>query len=147
MVPWWFSVIWVPKTFTYSHKKLGFWLKNGQIWSEICIFDHFGPNIAIFCTFCPMPDQKTMRTRCLGGFSGMWVPNLLLPLVKIWNFGPQKAKFGPQYAFSGTYWPCRFIWCPVGWWLWHGLFLARHLFTLSIRLLYLSHHIIFLATI
>ena len=44
-------------------------------------------------------------------------------------FGPKKAKFGPQYAFSGTYWPCRFIWCPVGWWFWHGLFLARHLFT------------------
>merc|ERR1711952_93184 len=33
------------------------WYKNGQIWSKICIFGHFEPNIAIFCTFCPMPDQ------------------------------------------------------------------------------------------
>ena len=22
----------------------------------MCIFGHFGPNIAIFCTFCPMPE-------------------------------------------------------------------------------------------
>ena len=28
--------------------------------SKICIFGHFGPYIAIFCTFCPMPDQKPM---------------------------------------------------------------------------------------
>ena len=48
------------KTFTYSHKNQDFWPKNGQIWSKICIFGHFGPNIAIFCTFCPMPNQKPM---------------------------------------------------------------------------------------
>ena len=52
-------------------KNLDFWPKNGQIWSKICIFGHLRPNIAIFCTFCPMPDQKIMRTRCLGGFSVM----------------------------------------------------------------------------
>ena len=28
-----------------------------------------------------MANQKTMRTRCLGGFSVMWVPKLLLLLT------------------------------------------------------------------
>merc|ERR1712107_561328 len=57
--------------FTPCPQKLDFGPKKGQNWSKICIFGHFGPNIAIFCSFCPMPDQKTMRTRCLGGFSVM----------------------------------------------------------------------------
>ena len=29
--------------------------RNGQIWSKICIFGHFGPNIGIFVPFRPMP--------------------------------------------------------------------------------------------
>ena len=52
------------------------------------IFGHFGPNIGIFGPFDPMVDQKTMQTRCLGGFSVTWVPKLLLPPVKMMIFGP-----------------------------------------------------------
>ena len=33
---------------------------------------HFGPNISIFGPFDLMPDQKTMRTSCLGGFLLCW---------------------------------------------------------------------------
>ena len=44
-------------------------------------------------------------------FSVIWVPKLLLPPVKIMTLGPKTAKFGPKYAFLGTYRPCRFIWC------------------------------------
>ena len=83
-----------------SHANLlGFWPQNGQIWSKICIFGHFGPNIAIFCTFCPMPNQKPMWTRCLGGFSVMWVTKLLIFPVEIRIFCPKTTKFGPKLAF------------------------------------------------
>ena len=46
-----------------------------------------------------MPDQKTMQTRCLGVFSVMWVPKLLLSPVKIRIFCPKTTKFGPKLAF------------------------------------------------
>ena len=26
----------------------------------------------------------------------------------------------PKYVFVGTFRPCQFIWCPVGWWLWRA---------------------------
>ena len=39
-----------------------------------------------------------MQTRCLGGFSVMWVTKLLISPVKIRIFAR----------------PCRLIWCPVG---------------------------------
>ena len=81
---------------------------------------HFWPNMGIFGPFGPMADQKTMRTRCLGGSSVTWVPKLLLPFVKTRIFVPKKAKFGPKYAFLGTYRPCQFICYPVGWWLWRA---------------------------
>merc|ERR1712020_390102 len=48
--------------------KLGFLAKNGQIWSKICIFGHFGPNIAIFAHFCPMTDQKQCEQGALVSF-------------------------------------------------------------------------------
>ena len=53
--------MWVPK--------LDFGPKNGQIWPKICICGHFGPNIDNFGPFGHMPNQKTMRSRCLCGFS------------------------------------------------------------------------------
>ena len=46
-----------------------------------------------------MPDQKPMQTRCLGGFSVMWVTKLLISPVKIRIFCPKKSKFGPKMAF------------------------------------------------
>ena len=36
------------------------------------------------------------------------------------GFLAQKRPFGPKYAFLGSYRPCWFIWCPVGWWLWRA---------------------------
>ena len=32
------------------------------------LFGHFGSNIGFFFPICHMPGQKSMRTRCLGGF-------------------------------------------------------------------------------
>ena len=52
-----------------------------------------------------MPDQKTMRTRCLGGFSVMWVTKLLISPGKIRIFCPKLA-----FLFILG----RLIWCPVG---------------------------------
>ena len=48
-----------------------------------------------------MPDQKTMRTSCLGGFSIMWVPKLLPTPIKIRIFGPKRPNFAQNYLF----WP------------------------------------------
>ena len=55
----------------------------------------FWPNIGIFGPFGPIPDRKTMRTRCLGGFSVTWAPQLLLPPKRIRIFGP---KFLPPHS-------------------------------------------------
>ena len=57
-----------------------------------------------------MPDQKTIRTSCPGGFSVLWVPKLLFNLIKIRIFGPQKAKFCPKLAFLAIYWHFWPIW-------------------------------------
>ena len=65
----------------------------------ICICGHFGPNIRIFGPFGPMSNQKTIRTRYLGGFFVTWEKRLLLPSVRIRIFGPKKAKVGPKYVF------------------------------------------------
>ena len=53
----------------------------------------------IFGTFCPMPNQKTMWTRCPGGFSVMWVTKVLISPVKKRIFCPKTTKFGPKLAF------------------------------------------------
>ena len=76
-----------------------------------------------------MPDQKTMRTRCLGGFSVMWVTKLLISPVKKGFF----AQKPPNLARIWHFWPLLAHSVPcwwVGWWLWRGLYLARHRFTL-----------------
>ena len=73
--------------------------KNGQIWSKVCIFGHFGPNIGIFCPFRPMPDLKPMRTRCLDELSVIWKTKLLISWVKIRIFGSRTTKFGHKLAF------------------------------------------------
>ena len=65
--------------------------KFGQKW-------HFWPNIGIYGPFGPMPVQRTMRTRCLGGFPVVWVSKVLLPPVKVRMFDPKKAKFCPKKA-------------------------------------------------
>ena len=46
-----------------------------------------------------MPDQKPMWTRCLGGFSVMWVTKLLISPVKKRIFCSKMTKFSPKLAF------------------------------------------------
>ena len=63
------------KIFTPCPQKIGFGAQKrpnlAQNW-------HFGPNISIFGPFDLMPDQKTMRTSCLGGFLLCWYQNFYL---------------------------------------------------------------------
>ena len=46
-----------------------------------------------------MPDQKQIWTRCLGGFSVMWVTKLWISPVKKRISCPKTTKFGPKLAF------------------------------------------------
>merc|ERR1712240_337203 len=90
-----------------------------------------GQILPFFCTFCPIPHQKTIRTRCLGGFSVMWVTKLMISPVKKWIFCPKTTKFGlfgqfgPGHAgLFGALLVSRLVVVA------RGLYLARHLFTL-----------------
>ena len=53
------------KIFTPCPQKIGFRAQKRPNWAKNW---HFWPNIGIFGPFDPMPDQKTMRTSCLGVF-------------------------------------------------------------------------------
>ena len=59
----------------------------------MCICGQFGPNIDIFGPFAAMPDQKTMGTRCVVGFSVMWVPKLLFFPVKLRILAQKRPNF------------------------------------------------------
>ena len=64
-----------------------------------------------------MPNQKTMWTRCPGGFSVMWVTKLLISPVKKRIFCPKTTKFGPKLAFLvilGQALPAHWVPC---WWV------------------------------
>ena len=65
--------------------------KDRKVWNTQ-LHLHFGP-------FGPMTEQETMQTRCLCGFSFMWVPKLFLLSLRIRIFWPKRAKFGPKLAF------------------------------------------------
>ena len=93
------SMFWPRPEKVVQRKEYPFWPINGQIWPNLCILGHFGPNIGIFGQFCPLPNQKTLRRRCLCGFSVMLIPKLLLSLVKIRIFCPKTTKFSPKLAF------------------------------------------------
>ena len=58
------------KSFTPCPQKIGLWAKKrpnlAQNW-------HFGPNMGIFGPFDLIPNQKTMRTSCRGGFPIMYI--------------------------------------------------------------------------
>ena len=128
----------VPKLLLTPIKIRIFGPKTAKFGPKSAIFGHFGPNIAIFCTFCPMPDQKPMWTRCLGRFSVMWVTKLLISPVKKRIFCPKTTKFGPKLAFFvnlgqamhaglfGALLVGRLVVVA------RGQYLARHLFTLSL---------------
>ena len=80
-----------------------------------------------------MPDQKTMRTRCLGGFSVMWVTKLLISPVKKGFF----AQKPPNLARIWHFWPLLAHSVPcwwVGWWLWRAGRISQDTY-----LLYCSH--------
>ena len=47
------------------------WDEMGQKRPNLAKNWHFWPNMGIFGPFNPMPDLKTNRTSCLGGFSVM----------------------------------------------------------------------------
>ena len=99
----WFPDIRVPKVLLLPPQKIGFLAqkqpKLAQNW-------HFWPNIGIFGPF-DLPDERTMRTSCLGGISIMWVPKLLLTPVKIRIFGPKRPNLVQNmhfWSFWAKYW-------------------------------------------
>merc|ERR1712240_696887 len=63
-----------------------------------------GQILPFFCTFCPIPHQKTIRTRCLGGFSVMWVTKLLISPVKKKDFLPKNDQKCQFWAKFGRFW-------------------------------------------
>ena len=71
----WFPDMRVPKVILPSPQKIGFLAQKrpnlAQNW-------HFRPNIGIFGPFDLLPDQKTKRTSCLGGFLLCWYQNFYL---------------------------------------------------------------------
>ena len=67
---------------------------------------------------------KKIRTRCLSGFSVMWVTKLLIFPVKKRIFCPKTTKFGHKIGIFGQFGPGQagfflaLLW--VGWWLWRA---------------------------
>ena len=84
-----------------------------------------------------MPDQKTMWTRCLGGFSVMWVTKLLISPVKKGFFAQKR----PNLAWNWHFWPLLAHLVPcwwVGWWLWRAGCISQDTYLLYLYfLLYL----------
>ena len=82
-----------------------------------------------------MPDQKQIWTRCLGGFSVMWVTKLLISPVKKGFFAQKR----PNLARNWHFWPLLAHLVPswwVGWWLWRTGCISQEAY-----LLYLSIHL------
>merc|ERR1712240_572729 len=74
-----------------------------------------GQILPFFCTFCPIPHQKTIRTRCLGGFSVMWVTKLLISPVKKGFFAQKRPNLAQNWHFWSIWARSfRLIQCPVG---------------------------------
>ena len=97
-------------------------VQNMHLWSSWAKYWHFWPILS-------HARPKTMQNRCLGVFSVMWVPKLLLSPIRIRIFCPKMTKFGPKLAFWVTLGqallahlvPC----CWVGWWLWRAGFISQ----------------------
>ena len=75
-----------------------------------------------------------MQTRCLGGFSVMWVTKLLISPVRIRVFLPKNDQIWSKICIFGHLEPglAGSFGAPLVGWLVvvaHGLYLARHLFT------------------
>ena len=136
-VPRWFFRYMGNKTFSSSRKNQFFFGPKRPNLVQNMHFGHFRPNIGIFCLFRLMPDQKTMRTRCLGGFSVMWVPKLLLSpenqdcLPQNDQIWPEIGNFGPGLARLV---PCFWVGCR----LWHAGCISQDTFLLYMLLIWKS---------
>ena len=64
----------------------------------------------------------------------MLVTKLLISPVKKRIFCPKATKFGPKLAFLVNLGQAMQAYSVPCWWLWRGLYLARHLFTLFSQL-------------
>ena len=63
--------------------------------------------------FGPMPDQKSMQTRCPGDFSVMLVPKLLLTAIEIRVFGQKNGQIWPKICIVGHFGPNIGIYGPL----------------------------------
>ena len=73
--------------------------KTAKIGPKSAFLVILGQILPLFCTFCPMPDQKNNVNRVPRWVFSMWVTKLLISPVKIRIFCPKKSKFGPKMAF------------------------------------------------
>ena len=73
------------------------------------------PNIGVYGLFEPMLYEKSMQTRCPGGFPLCGYQKLLLPPVKFRIFGPKTDISAPKYAFFDTYPAASFGVLLVSW--------------------------------
>ena len=82
-----FFITWVPKLFLTPVKIRIFGPKTAKFGPKYAFLVILAQILAFFALFS-MPDQKTMRTLCLGGFPVMWVTKLLISPGKIRIFCP-----------------------------------------------------------
>ena len=137
----------VPKLLLTSIKIRIFGPKTAKIWSKICIFGHFRPNIAIFLHILSYARPKNNVSRVL-----RWV--FLYVGNKTFDFSSKKKDFLPKNDQIWPIWAVLVNWgqamqaysMPCWWvgvWLCRGPYLARHLFTLSLpqkhRICLLTH--------
>ena len=76
-----------------------------------------GPNIGIFGPFDLIPDQKTMRTSCLGGFLTKSADFVSMPAVQC----SADLRSWHRYLAGGSKMQAYLVPCQwVGWWLWRA---------------------------
>ena len=101
-----FSVTWVPKLLLPLVRIRIFRPKTAKFGPKYLFLVILGHILAFLAHFGPWSTKITMRIRCLGGFSVMCVPELLLSPVKIRIFCPKTTEigivghFGPGLAGS-----------------------------------------------
>ena len=69
----------------------------------------------MFGPFDTIPDQRAMQTSCLGSFSVIWVPKLLLTSARNWIFWPKNGQIWPKTVIFGqiSAFFAHFIQCPT----------------------------------
>ena len=89
-----------------------------------------------------MPDQKTMRTSCLGGFLLCWYQNFFLLPWKLGFLAQKRPNSSQKMHLFSTYRSCWLFCCPV---VVCRLYLARRLFALCIccKLANVANYLIF----